>query len=93
MLEGFLFYCLACFFWFYLLNNSDILAPVRHWLYPKVFSNISYALQCIFCSTFWATLVLVYFDYVPLIWVPTAPVFTLFLLKIFNSLNKENNIP
>lgn len=93
MFEFLIFYCLLIFFWFYLLNNSDILAPARGWIYPKLSPNIAYALQCIFCSTFWATLILAYIGYVPFFWTFQAPVVTLFMLKIFNFISVEDKIP
>lgn len=84
---SFWFYCAAIYFWFHLLNHSDLGAPVRDWTYPRVGRHVSYALSCAFCLTWWITLFAVCGQLVPIGWAFGAPVVNLFALKLFNYLS------
>lgn len=79
---SFLLYCLTVFFWFYLLNCSDIAAPVRDKVYPKLHANVVYALGCAFCYTAWVSIAAFMLSAIPLGYVCAAPVVNLFLSKV-----------
>lgn len=84
---SFPYYCAAIFWGFYLLNYSDLFAPVRGWVYPRVGYHISYALQCAFCAASWLTLGVVLSGRAPIAWLFAAPVVNLFAVKLFNYLS------
>lgn len=81
-------YCAAIYWGYYLLNTSDLFAPMRRWLFPKVGYHISYALQCAFCLTSWITLGVVVSGRAPVAWLFAAPVVNLFALKLYTYLDR-----
>jgi hypothetical protein len=86
----FWFYTAAVFWGFYLLNHSDLFAPIRGWIYPRIGYHVSYALQCAFCATSWITLGVVLSGRAPVSWLFAAPVVNLFAIKIFHYLTPTN---
>lgn len=86
---SFLFYCLGIFFGFHLLNHSDIAAPFRNWLYPRLHEKVAYAMSCAFCLTSWITLIIWVAGFVPIPYLFAAPVVNLFLVKIYDHLSDE----
>lgn len=85
---SFWLYCATIYFWFHLLNYSDLGAPVRLWTYPRVGRHVSYSLSCAFCTTWWVSLVFSLAGIVPPLWTFGAPVANLFALKLYTFLSK-----
>ena len=73
MTEALLFYCLAIWFVFYVVNHSDLLAKPRSWIMPKLPWWLEYSVSCAICSTFWTSIVMFFVGVIPLIFVFVAP--------------------
>jgi hypothetical protein len=86
-----IYHCFSIFFFYYLFNNSDILLNFRTWVFLNVGDSVTYALQCSFCFTWWASLMLFAYGFCPFIFVFVAPVINLFLYKILTKLNNTDN--
>jgi len=79
MITNLIFHSLGLFFAFYLLNHSDLFAPFRDWLFPKLYSKIAYAATCSLCFSWWCMVAEFLIRGIPGALVVTVPICTLFL--------------
>ena len=84
-------YALMIWFGFYIINHSLILKFFRDKLYPKVNSKLLYLIKCSFCFTFWISLILYLFKFIPLIFIFVAPPINLIIELLFLSLTDSDN--
>lgn len=88
-------YSLFVFFWYYLINNSDIAKPYRDKWYPKLHPNVTYAIKCSLCMTFWVSLIIYLINFIvssiniPWYFIFVAPVINIFVYRLFNFLGME----
>lgn len=83
---SFLLYCLGVFFFYYVFNYSDIAARCRIWVLDHVNEQVTYALGCSLCWTWWVSVTGLILGLIPAAWIFAAPVVNLFLIKLFQRL-------
>ncbi len=95
MLEAILLWCLATYFWFHVLSRADILNTPRAWVLRTLPNWLTYPLGCVFCFTWWVTLIVNVLGIVEvdLIVLFAAPVVNMALDLIVRALIRANEPP
>lgn len=74
----YILYCAGLWFWFYLLNHTDLFVDLMEWADAN-FGLISGALRCAFCFGWWISLLIAPSSPSPLAYLFAAPVGVLFI--------------
>lgn len=85
--EIFFIFGFSIFFFFYLINYSEIFEKLRNAIFPVIPEFLRKMLQCSFCFSFWTMVVTSFFIGVSLL-VLTIPVFTMFVDLLFKKLRQ-----
>lgn len=85
--EVFFIFSFSIFFFFYLINYSEIFEKLRNAAYPAIPEILRKMLQCSFCFSFWIMIGLCFFIQASLM-ILIIPVFTMFVDLLFKKLRQ-----
>lgn len=92
-MEGLIYFAIAVYFLFHLVSKSDLLARPREWLVKTLGPTLSYPLSCVFCWSWWLTLITAVFANpgfpLPIVTVTFVPVFNLVLDSLITKLKAD----
>ena len=78
----------SIYFFFWVANHSEGFSAIFSKFSARLPAKAQYALGCAFCFSFWASLVIVPLNNLPLYLVATTPVLSMFLNLAFLALYK-----